>query len=159
MVTLRLPLWVLLLRSTEVNGGFVVLLGLEDCRLGNAARYWLKPGIVDKTFEVGVGGEDYVDFLDVGGGEFIQRLCTLAAEGEPESSQAVELNLVAIQQLLTLATSHVGKHALDGTLREHGVVARHMGNELLGRHFFTNLTISISLSWLFWLHLVLQHTY
>ena len=39
----------------------------------------------------------YFYFLDVGGGEFIQRLCTLAAEGEPESSQAVELNLVAIQ--------------------------------------------------------------
>ena len=97
MVTLRLPLWVLLLEHTEVNGGFVVLFSLEDCSLGNAARYWFKHGIVDKTFEVGVGGEDYVDLLDVGGGEFLQRLCTLAAEGEPESSQAVELNLVAIQ--------------------------------------------------------------
>ena len=98
MVTLRLPLWgLLLLRGTEVNGGFVVLLSLEYCSLGNAARYWLKHGIVDKTFEVGVGSEDDVDLLDVGGGEFIQRLCTLAAEGETESSQAVELNLVAIQ--------------------------------------------------------------
>ena len=97
MVTLRLSLWVLLLCSTEVNGGFVVLLGLEYCSLGNAARYWFKHGIVDKTFEVGVGSEDDVDLLDVGGGEFLQRLCTLAAEGETESSQAVELNLVAIQ--------------------------------------------------------------
>ena len=59
----------LLLLLLQFNGGFVVLLGLEYCSLGNAARYWLKHGIVDKTFEVGVGGEDYVDLLDVAGGD------------------------------------------------------------------------------------------
>ena len=103
MVALRLPLWVLLLRSIEVNGSFASLLSLESCSLRSTARYYFEYSIVDEVFEFSVGGEDDVDILDIVGGERLQRLGTLAIEGDTEGTETFELNLVAVQELLAEA--------------------------------------------------------
>ena len=100
MVALRLPLWVLLLRSIEVNGSFASLLSLESCSLSSTARYYFECSIVDEVFEFVVGSEDDVDLLDIVGGERLQRLGTLAIEGDTEGTETFELNLVAVQELL-----------------------------------------------------------
>ena len=112
----------------DVHATFTILLRLQHGSLHHATRRWAKDSIVDKILQFAVRGEDNVNLLDVGGGEFVQRFCTLAADGETKGAQALELHLVAVQQLLAHTAGHVGKHALDSALREHAVVSRDMHN-------------------------------
>ena len=118
----RLPLWVvgglsdLLLRSIEVNGALASLLRLESGSLSSTARYEVECSIVDEVFELSVGSVDDVDFLDIVGSERLQRLGTLAIECDTEGTETFELNLVAVQELLTEAAGDVCQNALDGAL-------------------------------------------
>ena len=71
--------------------------------------------------------------------ELVNALCTTPVLNPyGEDGEVGNLHVLALQQQLLDAAAHVGEHPLDGSLRERGVVVRHVLGQSFERYGLLN---------------------
>ena len=112
----------LLLRSLQVNGSLVRLFSLEQGSLTGTACHELELSLINKILKVHTRVELDVHRLDVLLAKLLQRLRTLAVDGDAKDTKFTEFNLVAVEQLFYNAVAHVRQDSFHHTAAVASVV-------------------------------------
>ena len=105
----------LVLGSLQVHCCLTRLLRFQRSLLGDTTCHWIELGTVYQVLEVSTRREKDVHRLDVLGCELLNALRPFAADGDSESTQLAQLDLVAVEQLLHQALAHIGDYAFHRT--------------------------------------------
>lgn len=89
----------LVLGSLQVHCCLTRLLGFQRSLLGDTTCHWIELGTANQVLEVSTWREKNVHRLDVLGRELLDALRPFAADGDSESTQLAQLDLVAVEQL------------------------------------------------------------
>ena len=105
----------LVLGSLQVHCCLTRLLRFQRSLLGDTTCHRIELGTANQVLEVSTWREKNVHRLDVLGCELLDALRPFAADGDSESTQLAQLDLVAVEQLLHQALAHIGDYAFHRT--------------------------------------------